>query len=286
MTDLDKYKRLVSKNNQIISSADPKLIPEETPKSFDPDLAKRLSRLGVKIPGVQIDQDLYTIIAFDTTGSMSDCIDAVRKNIREISHELLEQEDSVQIMLGGVGEYCDIPYTLQLKDFRKDPKSLERDIEEIRNTPGGGACQVSLELLFRELNNRYVQKDKNYALVVFTDQIAHGQDNGEKRPRADYKLELEKLKENLGAFYIVNCGDDVEVIRLQRDLLDPYNSNEKQILLEDALANSKLISSLIIAMVKRTISVDRERDYLAKLKGGTEEQRGIAEDIERKYLPF
>ncbi len=287
MASLDKYKKILEKNKLILSSVDPKLIPEKTEgrDSIDPDLARRLRGMGIKVPGSQGVSDIYTIIAFDTTGSMESCINAVRRNIGEITNELLEKEDNVHIMVGGVGEYGDNPYTLQLKEFRKDPSELKMDLENIRNTYGGGACQVSLELLFQELNKKYIQMDKKYSLIVFTDQIAHGQDNQERNPRADYKKELEKLKENLGAFYIVGCaGSNSAVIDLQKELLDPGNENEKHILLEEVLADSNLIPSLIIALIKRTISLEKEMEYLAELRNGTPEQRRIAQELETKYL--
>lgn len=287
MAGLDKFKQLIGKNKQILSSADTKLISGkvEEKQVIDMDLARRLNKMGINVSGFKLYSDLFTILAFDTTGSMSSYIDVVRRNIEEIANELLEQEDNVHIMVGGVGEYCDEPYTLQLKDFRKNSMELKRDIWSIEDTSGGGACQVSLELLFQKLNRKYIQKDKNYSLVVFTDQIAHGQDSEERNPRADYKRELKRLKENLSAFYIINCNNNQNVINLQRKLLDPGNDNEKLILLEDALADPKLISGLIIALTKRTISKEKEEEYLAKLKSGTSEQRHTAQEI-LKYLPY
>ncbi|MEK6861195.1 MAG: vWA domain-containing protein [Nanoarchaeota archaeon] len=286
MESLDKYKKLIDKNKGILSSAEVKSISGKTEEKHgvDLDLARRLNKMGIKVPGFQDYSELYTVIAFDTTGSMSSCISSVRGNIEEIADELPEQEDNVQIMVGGVGEYCDAPYTLQLKDFRKNSRELKRDIGSIEDTSGGGACQVSLELLFQELNRKYIQRDKNYSLIVFTDQIAHGQDNGERTPRADYRKELKQLKENLSSFYIINCSSNQEIINLQRELLEPGNDNEKLILLEDTLADSRLIPSLIIALTKRTISKEKEEEYIARLKSGTQEQRNTAQEI-LKYLP-
>lgn len=278
MNGLEKHKNLIEKYKGMLPDK------KETKKlESDPEIEQGLSDLD------QIRNrysELRAIIAFDTTGSMESCIESVRNNIGEITNELLEKENNIHILLAGVGEYCDAPYTLQMKDFRKDAQQLRDDMRSIKNTSGGGPCQVSLELLFQELNNRYIQEENKYALVVFTDQIAHGQDHQEPSPRADYKKELVKLKKSLAGFYIISCTDDGYVINLQKQLLNPESENERHILLEDVLKDKDLIPNLLIALIERTISIDKGNQYLNRLLGGTKKQREIAETIiKRGYLP-
>ena len=108
----------------------------------------------------------------------------------------------------------------------------------------------------------------------------------EPSPRADYKKELVKLKKSLAGFYIISCTDDGYVINLQKQLLNPESENERHILLEDVLKDKDLIPNLLIALIERTISIDKGNQYLNRLLGGTKKQREIAETIiKRGYLP-
>jgi len=152
---------------------------------------KRLEKLNVEIykgaPIFAEDNSFRVVFAFDTTDSMSPCIDKVTDSIENITKELLIKEPEIYMMVAGVGEYREYP--LQMKSYTKDIKTLKRNIKAIRHpTDGWPAAQVSLELLFQKLNKEYISGNNN-ALVVVTDQIAHGQDEAMPYPKADYRKE-------------------------------------------------------------------------------------------------
>lgn len=225
-------------------------------------IAERVEQLKKENSGFRV------IFAFDTTGSMTDCIQQVRTNLEKIIDELLIQEKGIQIMVAGVAEYDD-GYTLQIRPYSDNPEQLKKNMQSIRNGGGGGACQVSLELLFQELNNKYISGNNN-ALVIVTDQIAHGQDGQEPDPKADYKIELSRLKEHLKGFYFVSCtgyslhkGSEYGfIVALQKELVSPKSPNEKFIELDDI----GVLPELLIALTKGSLSRKKLDDYLLQLR--------------------
>ncbi len=167
---------------------------------------------------------LQLILAFDTTSSMGKYRKLVREQFDYIVTNLTDMLENIQIAFAGIGEYPDAPYTLQIYKFSDDLSEMKRNIHSIKDTRGGGSCQVSLELLFKELNN-WEYGSCPRSLVVVSDQIAHGMDGKEKNPRADYKEEIERLKKKMN-FYFVSAighyhhGYAKKIQQLQRTLVD------------------------------------------------------------------
>lgn len=220
-------------------------------------LVAQTEELGQKAPN----QESYAIFAFDTTGSMHHCIEQVRANLSKIVDNLMKNEN-INIMFAGVGEYCDHPHTLQIKDFTNNPNILKKNIESIVDTGGGGPCQVSLELFWQELNRKYIIEGRKYVMVVTSDQIAHGQDNSMSEPRADYKKELSRLRPFLSGFYFVSCTSDKTIIKLQKDLLNLSSPYEKHLLLKDMLSLSEILPDLLVTVTKESISPGRGIEYI------------------------
>lgn len=187
------------------------------------------------------------IFAFDTTSSMNPCIEAVRNNLATITNNLLTKTGT-NIMVAGVGEYTDAPYTTQIRDFTTNPQTLKRNLESIKNTGGGGACQVSLEILWQELNNSYITPGQKYVMIVTTDEIAHGQDRQEPHPRANYRQELNKLRPHLTGFCIVSCTENQRTIELQKQLLNPTSDFERHIPLKNMMDLEYLLPDLFVAI--------------------------------------
>ena len=223
--------------------------------------------------------ELNAIFAFDTTGSMQSLRETVRDNLDKIIDQLLVT-DKVNIMVCGVGEYCDAPYTLQMNEFTHDPQKLKDQIYEMRNTNGGGPEQVSLELLFEELNTKYIQPGKKYLAVVISDEIAHGQDEKVQNPRADYKKELIKLKKSLCGLHFVSCSDEQNIISLQKKLIDLENENELFIEFKDMM----ILPELLVAITKRTISPVLVERYMAQLQSSPEQENHLTASKIRGYL--
>lgn len=247
-------------------------------KKKDYNIDKTLKRLEALEKGIK-DRTFKIIFAFDTTGSMYHCIEKVRGNIEKVVDEILTKEKDINVMVAGVGEYCDTPYTLQMTSYSNNPSNLRTNINSIKNTDGGGPCQVSLELLFQELNRKYISGIDN-VLVVVTDQIAHGQDNSVPYPRADYRKELFDLKKHLKGFYLVSCSDDNDIVYLQKQLINPEDPNERFI----RLSEFDILTELLIALTKRSISDDKFDDYMKRLEQSADTKNKIAAKKIKGYL--
>jgi len=187
-------------------------------------------------------------------------------------------------MVAGVGEYGDAPYTLQIKNYSNNPEHLKYNIDSIRKTCGahpvhGGTGQVSLELLFEELNKKYISGVNN-ALIVITDQIAHGQDHTVPNPKADYKKELLYLKKYLKGFYFVSCSNRQEIIGLQKELINNNDPNEKFIMLDEF----DILTELVIALTKKSISREKFDNYIRTLQQSSDPKDKIAAEKIKGYL--
>jgi hypothetical protein len=240
--------------NQLAKSSDP-LLSDLTELIEQTDTTTARATV-IQETGTQYQQPTNAIFAFDTTSSMNPCINAVKNNLTEITNNLL-RENPVPIMIAGVGEYSD-PQTLQIRDFTTNPEKLRQNIKSINCGGGGGACQVSLELLWQELNNHYIQPTQKYVMIITSDEIAHGQDNLERRPRADYRHELNRLRPYLAGFYFVSCTPNSRsteiqrIIDLQKQLINPTSDTERHILLENMDDLKYILPPLLVAAVKET----------------------------------
>ncbi len=224
-------------------------------------------------------KDTNAIFAFDTTSSMSHCINEVTNNLGTIVENLVK-EDGVSIMVAGVGEYGDSYGPLQIHDFTNNAETLQSNIGNIRTGGGGGACQVSLELFWQELNRTYIQEDKNYIMVVISDEIAHGQDGKESNPRADYKHEITTLCPSLKAFYFISCTKDERKIQLQKQLLCPDPKYNKLLPLSDMASLADMLPHVLVTLVKETQKPGAGAAY-AQQKYNSLLQQGQTEQAER-----
>jgi len=260
---------------------------EEFIKGSSINIAKSDSSLDETLKKLEILQkdigsNFNITFAFDTTASMYHYIEKVGSNIEKVGDELLTRENSTYIMVAGVGEYGDDP-TLQIKPYSNNRNNIKHNIQSIRKTCGmhpvlAGTGQVSLELLFQELNKDYISGIDN-ALVIITDQIAHGQDTTVPNPKADYRRELSNLKKHLKGFYFVSCTENDVIMNLQKQLVNPLDPNEKFIKFDDF----NILTELLIALTKKSISNDEFDDYMNRLKRSTNSDKIAAEKI-RGYL--
>lgn len=56
-----------------------------------------------------VDGRLDMVIAFDTTGSMSSYIGAVKEHVKELVPKLFKQNPDLRIGIVAFGDYCDMP---------------------------------------------------------------------------------------------------------------------------------------------------------------------------------
>lgn len=93
-------------------------------------------------PSVDVDM-LDQVIAFDTTGSMSGYISAVKKHVTDLIPKLFAENPSLRIKIVAFGDYCDMTgpdnYGKAYQDsgLSNDANSLISFVNRAQNTSGG-----------------------------------------------------------------------------------------------------------------------------------------------------
>lgn len=77
------------------------------------------------------------LISFDTTGSMSPCIQEVRRRLDYALGQLFSTIPDLRISIISHGDYCDAPREMEIIDFTDDVNALKRFVHDARNTNGG-----------------------------------------------------------------------------------------------------------------------------------------------------
>src|SRR5438309_7055523 len=92
------------------------------------------------------------VFSFDTTGSMSSCIQQVRKNIKNITERLFKEISGIRIGIVAHGDYCDEKSTYLMKsiDLTSDMNKIIEFINNVENTDGGDYPEA-YEYVLREI---------------------------------------------------------------------------------------------------------------------------------------
>lgn len=96
------------------------------------------------------------VIAFDTIGSMSSYIGAVKKHVKELVPELLKTNPNMKISIVAFGDYCDMVSptvfgnAYQVLNLTNDKNKIIKFISEAKNT-GGGDGDEFYELVIKKI---------------------------------------------------------------------------------------------------------------------------------------
>jgi len=79
--------------------------------------------------------------SFDTTGSMSSCLESVKTQIKDLSRRLLHEIPTLEIGLIAHGDYCDreSTYLIKTMPFSTNPESISKWVSGVGPTGGGDA---------------------------------------------------------------------------------------------------------------------------------------------------
>lgn len=147
------------------------------------------------------------VFSFDTTGSMSQCIRQVRRNVQQTVTTLLDRMPAIRIGLIAHGDYCDAAKTYIIKklDLTRDAKTLNHFIEKEATDTGGGDWPECYELVLRDAQ-AFDWKAPTKRLVVIGDAVPHSPETSVMK--LDWKVETAKLKEAGVSVFGVQCMDE------------------------------------------------------------------------------
>lgn len=188
-------------------------------------------------------QKLDMVIAFDTTGSMSSYIDAVRTHVKTLIPKLFEENSDLQLKIVAFGDYCDMVSkdnfgkAYQETPLTNDMNTLIHFVNSAQNT-GGGDGDEFYELVIKKVTEETPWRpDAKKAVLLIADCDPHpvGYTYGTfvRDNQIDWKKEAKKSA-SLGIQWdTLSCGNSA-VSSFYRPLSEmtgginiPFKSSEK-----------------------------------------------------------
>ena len=179
------------------------------------------------------------VIAFDTTGSMSSYIDAVKKHVRELIPKLFKENPNLLISIVAFGDYCDMKGrgvfgdAYQVIDLTNDENKLINFVKNAKDTTGGDGDEF-YELVIRKINTETSwRKGSNRNVLLIGDCSPHGvnyQYENYVESKIDWKSEADKASK-LGIVYdtlsILGAKFYVELAKLTNGVCLPFSNSNK-----------------------------------------------------------
>lgn len=136
---------------------------------------KTTKKVPAKKELVKKDAESFTdmVFAFDTTGSMSDYINAVKKHVKELIPTLLKQNPNLKISVVAFGDYCDMERkakdgfgkAYQVIGLTNDENALINFVVNAKDT-GGGDGDEFYELVIKKITEETEWRDGSSKSVV------------------------------------------------------------------------------------------------------------------------
>lgn len=119
------------------------------------------------------------VIAFDTTGSMSSYIAAVRKHVQETVKNLFDNTPNLNLKIVAFGDYCDMPSpTVFGKAYQEtiltdDRQYLIEFVKKAQNTGGGDSDEFYELVLQKILDETPWREGSNRTILLIADCAPH-----------------------------------------------------------------------------------------------------------------
>lgn len=134
------------------------------------------------------------IFSFDTTGSMSLCIEEVQREVHNIINRLFMDIPSLRIGIIAHGDYCDREhfYVTSAMDLTNQVDQLCGFVKEVTGT-GGGDWEECYELVLRKVREEFSwSPGSQRSLVMIGDAIPHPVGHGGNAD-IDWRVEADRL---------------------------------------------------------------------------------------------
>lgn len=122
---------------------------------------------------------LDMVIAFDTTGSMSAYINAVKTHVKELVPKLFSSNPDLRIGIVAFGDYCDMKAptlygkAYQVLDLTNDENKIIKFINEAQNTSGGDGDEF-YELVIKKITEETAWREgSTKAVLLIADAAPH-----------------------------------------------------------------------------------------------------------------
>ena len=166
----------------------------------------RTKELPKAVESSTTDGMLDMVIAFDTTGSMSAYINAVKTHVKELVPKLFSSNPDLRIGIAAFGDYCDMRSkgnfgkAYQVLDLTDDENKIIKFINEAQNTSGGDGDEF-YELVIKKITEETAWREgSTKAVLLIADAAPHKVGYSYKgiisNARIDWREEARKASES------------------------------------------------------------------------------------------
>lgn len=195
---------------------------------------------------------LDMVIAFDTTGSMAQYIDAVRQEVSELIPRLFRDNEDLRLGIVAFGDYCDMPDSVHFGDAYQainptaNANDLIKFVKESRDT-GGGDWEEFYELVIKKIVEETPWRDgAKRSILLIADAEPHGlgysYPDRIKGNQIDWRQEAGKAAAKNIKIDTVTITDEPwfkELSKLTNGVSVPFRSGHKTAMLVEAAVSSR-----------------------------------------------
>lgn len=213
------------------------------------NLINKIPKTEAEVKGVH---DM--VIAFDTTGSMSRYIGAVKKHVRELVPKLLKANPNMRISVVAFGDYCDMKSATDFGDayqclpLTDNKKKIINFISNAKNT-GGGDGDEFYELVIKKIVEETDWRQDSVKSVLFIadaapHRVGYSYGNIVQNAQIDWRQEAIKAAELGISFDTLSIHGEAynwyeELSQITDGIYAPFSSSHKTSQLVEAAAYSR-----------------------------------------------
>ncbi len=133
-----------------------------------------------KVGEKSVDGMLDMVIAFDTTGSMSSYIEAVRRHVIDLIPKLFAANPKLKVSIVAFGDYCDMHSksdfgdAYQVIDLTDNENKLIEFVKKARETNGGDGDEFYELVIKKIIEETSWREDSTKSVLLIADASPHG----------------------------------------------------------------------------------------------------------------
>lgn len=195
------------------------------------------------------DGRLDMVIAFDTTGSMTSYIDAVKKHVKELIPKLFKQNPDLRIGIVAFGDYCDMPSkdrfgkAYQVCELTDNENRLIEFITKAQNTSGGDGDEFYELVIKKIVEETNWREGSTKAVLLIADaephRVGYSYSDRVVNNQIDWREEAKKAAEKgikLDTLTINKTGWYKELSSTTNGVSAPFSTSSKTSQLVEAAA--------------------------------------------------
>lgn len=154
------------------------------------------------VPNTIVEPPTDMVIAFDTTGSMSAYINAVKAHVEETIDSLFENVPNLRLKIVAFGDYCDMTSTTvfgpayQEIELTSDKNALKTFVRNAQNTSGGDIEEFYELVLKKILDETSWRRESKKSILLIADHephyVGYSYPGKVTKAQVDWKVEAKK----------------------------------------------------------------------------------------------